>query len=329
MEKAKVYFLKLNDIGKIKDLLPQFNDKLGIKVHFGEPGNDAFISAKLIKKIAAMVNNHPLVETSVLYKSKRRQANTHREVALEHGFDFAPIDFLDGEEGDDSLVVFIDKYKHNRSCYLGEGLQKYQSLLLVSHFKGHGSAGFGGAIKNVGMGLASRRGKLALHASIKHKVTKDECIGCSKCIENCPVDAIQLDDNKKAVIDQKVCISCSKCISVCPEGAIHIPWSSTGNNVLGERIAEYALAASKKRQCFYINFLTNIVPKCDCIGIKQERMTDDIGILLSTDPVAIDQASYDAVCKQCEDFKKFDGKAQLEHGQEIGLGTREYELINK
>jgi uncharacterized Fe-S center protein len=326
MPASKIYFIKLNELNKIKDLLPEFTSSLGVKVHFGEEGNKTFVPAELIKPIIDMVGHPTLIECSVLYRSPRSKALTHRKVALKHGFGFAPIDFLDGPEGDDCLEVKI-KGKYFERCYLGKGLEKYKSLLVISHFKGHGGSGFGGALKNIGMGLASRRGKLAIHSSIQHSVNQKKCTGCGTCIKNCPVNAISLDKGSKAVINREKCVSCSKCISVCPVEAIAIPWSSHGRQVLSERIAEYALAVSRKRQCFFVNFLINITSNCDCLGDFMEKLTEDIGVLISSDPVAIDQASYDLVCRQFVGFKEFSGEYQLEHAESIGLGKRAYDLI--
>ncbi|MDD5295032.1 MAG: DUF362 domain-containing protein, partial [Patescibacteria group bacterium] len=313
MAKAKVYFVKLSELNKIKSLLPEFPAPLGIKVHFGEEGNVTYLPAGYVKEIAGMVKNPVLVECNVLYKSPRSQATTHKKLAREHGFDFAEIDILDGELGDDVDAIKI-KGEFFKECFLGKGLAKYKSLLVISHFKGHISSGFGGAIKNLSMGLAGRRGKLALHAFIKHQVKPEKCSACGACIANCPVGAIAFDNSGKAKINTDKCISCSKCISVCPTGAISIPWGEKDVNVFRKRLAEYALAGVLGREAFYINFLINITEKCDCANEEMSPMTSDIGLLASPDPVAIDQASYDLVIKQCKDFEKQNGDAQLEHG---------------
>lgn len=323
---SKVYFIKLNEIDEIKKLLPEFKGKIGVKVHFGEEGNITYVPAKLVKQIVQMVENPTLIETSVLYKSSRSLAKTHKELAIKHGFDFAPIDILDGEKGDDSLLVEING-KHFKECYLGKNLQNYDSLLVISHFKGHCESRFGGALKNLGMGLASRRGKLAQHSNVKHHIKKEKCSSCGTCLENCPVAAIVFDENKKAEINQGKCISCSKCIAVCPTGAVRIPWGTPGKEFFQERVAEYAKAASQGRNCFYINFLINITKDCDCMDKELEIITPDIGILASSDPVALDQASYDLVVKQYPEFANFYGESQLKHAQELGLGSKDYELI--
>lgn len=352
---SKVYFLQLNQIEKVKDLLPKFQEPLGIKVHFGEAGNITYLPPRYVKQITDMLSDPIFVEASVLYKSPRSTAAGHKEVAREHGFDFLPIDITDGEVGDDNMEVEIEG-KHFSKCYLGKGLEKYKSLLVISHFKGHMAAGFGGALKNIGMGLGSRRGKLAMHSSYitagpggalkdlgaglvsrygksaihsfnKHRVKKEKCISCGTCIANCPVNAITFDVDKKAFIDPDICISCSKCIAVCPVGAVQIPWGAAGKTGLQERIAEYAYAAQLGKQCFYINFLVNITDNCDCMGAEMQKITDDIGILVSDNPVAIDQASYDLVIAKHEEFKNHAADDQLRHGEELGLGNREYELI--
>lgn len=324
---STVYFLPQTDLKKIKQILPKFSGRLGVKVHFGEENNTTFIPAQKIKKIIGLLEEPVLVECNVLYKSPRQRADTHRQLAQEHGFDFAPIDILDGELGEKSFEAPVKKGQHFSLAFLGKGLKKYDSLLVISHFKGHIEAGFGGALKNLGMGLASRQGKLALHASIKHQVNPERCISCGTCLANCPVKAISYNSNKKAVINQKICISCSMCLALCPEQAISIPWSSTAGNILQQRIAEYALAAIQNRICYYINFLINITDECDCYNGQLPILTPDIGILFSPDPVAIDQASYDLIVKQYPLFEKHNGLAQIKHGQEIGLGAKEYQLI--
>ncbi len=323
---SKVYFLKIDELDKLKGLLPEFDLPLGVKVHFGEQGNTTFVPANIIKEVCSSVGEYTFVETGVLYRSVRSKASTHQKLAQEHGFNFAPIEFLDGENGDwesenKTGGEFID------TVYLGKGLDRYKSLLVLSHFKGHIATGFGGAIKNIGMGLASRRGKLAMHGSIQHEVSKDICISCGKCIEDCPVDAISKDKNKKAEIDGSKCIGCSKCIAVCPVEAVKIPWDSTGTDVLQQRIVEYAKTATEGKQCFYVNFLINITRGCDCMGEQMEKLTDDIGVLVSDDPVAIDRASCDMARERSDSFGLNCGKYQLSHGEKIGLGKEDYKII--
>lgn len=325
--KKDVFFVKLNEADKLEVFLSELKGRVAVKTHFGEQGNTAYIKADKIKGLCKFLDKPTLIETTVLYKSKRTTALGHKQVALEHGFDFAPIDIIDGEDGDIVKEVKIDK-KHFEKCYIGGNLDNYDSLLVISHFKGHMGAGFGGAIKNLGMGLASRKGKLAQHASIQHVVKESKCIACGVCLNECPVGAITIKE-EKANINEKICISCSKCIAHCPTTAIEIPWASTATKDLQERIAEYAMAAVGSRSVLYINFLTDIVEFCDCFGDHFEPLTEDIGILVSDDPVAIDKASYDLVIKQYPDFNKHNGTQQLIYGEKIGLGSMNYKLINK
>ena len=325
MSQSQVYFLQFQDLDKLRDLLPEFQPSLGLKTHFGEDHNNTYLPPELVKQVSEMVSSPTLVENSVLYRGRRSRASTHKELARENGYDFAPLHFLDGEEGDDETEVEING-EHFNTCYLGQGLEGYSSLLVVSHFKGHVLSNFGGALKNLGMGLANRRGKLNQHESIKHQINQENCIACGICLFHCPVEAISWNDQGKAQIDTQVCISCSKCISVCPQDAVEVPVTETASQTLQERIAEYAYAGAKDKQCFYVNFLKNITEGCDCEMREMEPLTEDIGVLASDDPVALDQASYDLVVEQYPGFEKFNGDHQLQHAEDMGLGTRKYEL---
>ena len=305
------------------------DDPVGIKVHFGDEGNVTHLSPEWLKGLPSIFKHPVFIECNVLYKSKRSKRETHIALAKEHGFGFLPIDILDGAVGDNKIEVEIDT-KNTKRAKLGAGISKYKKCIAITHFKGHMAAGFGGALKNIGMGLGSRAGKLDMHASVSPRVNTKACIACSACAKDCPVKAISVGEF--AIIDSKKCIGCAHCIGVCPTGAMTIPWGASPVERLMEKIAEYSLALSKGREWRFINFLTNITPECDCMAGKQVPMMKDIGVLYSSDPVAIDQASADLAITQYgkDPFKehhKINWEHTLKYAEEIGLGSRKYELV--
>ncbi|MBD3190004.1 MAG: DUF362 domain-containing protein [Candidatus Heimdallarchaeota archaeon] len=339
MEKPKVYFYK--DTSNLKAGINKFfqmiteeekydpDEQIGIKIHFGERENDTHVDPELLKGLPKIFQKPIFVECNVLYRGNRTNKSDHLQQAAEHGFDFIEIEILDGEIGGDFMEIEIDT-KNTKLAKLGKELRKFHQLISIAHFKGHIATGFGGAFKNIGMGLGSRGGKLDMHAGISPKIQEEKCIACGACAEQCPGDAITVEN--VAEIDQSLCIGCAQCIAICPEGAVGIPWGSHSNEVLMEKIAEYTLAALKNRNWWYINFLTDITLKCDCVGTKQEPIMEDIGILFSKDPVAIDQASLDLVIEYnagIDPFKKannVNSEHLLEYAEKIDMGSREYEL---
>ncbi|MDD4353713.1 MAG: DUF362 domain-containing protein, partial [Candidatus Nanoarchaeia archaeon] len=196
-----------------------------------------------------------------------------------------------------------------------------------THFKGHMMTGFGGALKNIGMGLGSRAGKLDMHSTIRPSVNEKKCIACGTCVKNCPVNAITLD--KKAFINSKICIGCATCIGVCPSRAINIPWSSSSPERLVERICDYSKAVlSLFKNTIFINCLINITEHCDCHDSKQKKLGEDIGFLSSSDIVSIDSASKDLVIEN--DMLKEKEKTfnhMLDYAEKIKLGTKKYNKI--
>ncbi len=304
--------------------------KVGIKIHFGEKGNDTHINPELLKDVKKFFPA-VFVECNALYRGSRTVKKDHMAVAKEHGFGFLDIDILDGDIGDEFVEVPVN-LKNIKKAKLGKGITKYNNLIAMSHFKGHIATGFGGALKNVGMGLGSRAGKLDMHSTVRIAVDSNKCTGCMTCEKNCPANAIKVI-NKKAEIDSNVCIGCARCIAVCPNRAVNMDWSGENTNRLMEKIAEYALAATKGRNWWYINFLTNITLDCDCASIKQKPLMKDVGILLSKDPVAIDQASVDLLKERNKGKDPFiekgriDGSQILKYAESIGLGKMDYELI--
>ena len=313
-------------------ILPKFSGKTGIKVHFGEPGNTTFLNpktAEIIYHIAKkQESNTSLIECNVLYKGQRAGTKSHLEVAKKHGFNFAPIDICD-TNGD--WVVPIN-LKYFKEAKLGKNLKKYKNLITISHFKGHGANGFGGALKNVGMGLGSRAGKMAMHKAFELYVNDKKCIGCGICAEKCPAEAIGV--NGVAKIDLEKCIGCAACITNCDQEAVGFAWDSQSSKELQEKIVEYTFAVFKNlKPVAFFNELKNITANCDCYGVKMKKEVPDIGFLASTDPVAIDQAGFDLVNKLAgfdlfEKLHGIDSIVQLKYAEKLGLGSRKYQLIN-
>lgn len=312
----------------------RLGSKVAIKVHFGEEGCTTYMKPDIVKSVYDSVKdgrNAALVECNVLYKGSRTTTSAHKRLAEKHGFGFAPIDILDGEMGDKEVSVEIGGTAG--TAKLGNGLTEYDSMIVISHFKGHIATGFGGAIKNLGMGLGSRSGKLHMHSDVSPSIDSARCIGCMACAEACDQNAIT-KVSEKAQLDDTLCNGCAMCISVCPTGAVKVPWGGSTNKALQQKTADYANAAVRTigaGNIIYINILHDITEECDCVGAAQEPMMDDIGILLSYDPVAIDKASLDLV----EDASKGDfGKinpvnniSQVSYAEGIGLGSTDYRLI--
>jgi uncharacterized protein len=304
---------------------------VGLKVHFGETGNRTHIKPEWLKDCKGILKDPVFVECNVMYRGQRTLREDHIEIAKKHGFGFLPIDILDGRMGEDSINVPLN-IGRTKEAKLGGGLIKYDRLVALTHFKGHMATGFGGALKNIGMGLGSRAGKMDMHSIISPIVKGEKCVACGTCVRDCPVDAISL--GKVASIDSGKCIGCAHCIAVCPQKAIDIPWNMSHevNAILMEKIAEYSYAAVKGRRWWFMNFITDLTYDCDCMGIDQKPFMGDVGVVLSQDPVAADQASLDLVKKAyggTDPFLKkhgINGEEMLDYAQKIGLGSRIYEL---
>jgi uncharacterized Fe-S center protein len=310
-------------------IAPHVRGKVALKVHFGEENNPNYLKPDLMKELA-LRTSATLVETNVLYVGKRRYTESHLKLARDHGFTYAPIDILDAK-GERELPVANPRIRHYRKVKVGAHMDRYDTFIVFSHFKGHGSAGFGGAIKNVAMGFASVAGKMAQHANDIPTVNAPLCVRCMRCVRECPAHAIAVDD-RGVRIDRTKCIGCAKCIGECPQRVFGVP-RGLEKQVFHERLAEYAKVISDNYNMVYITVIANISRGCDCMKSPQKPFMDDVGILASTDMLAIDTAAHDLVNKAAgredvfHDQNSVSGKLQLLHGSKIGLGSLKYNLV--
>jgi uncharacterized Fe-S center protein len=323
------------------------DDFVALKIHFGERGNNAFIKPPrvktIVKKVRALKGRPFWVDSNTLYKGSRSDTLSHLQTAFDHGYTFgktgAHVLIADGLEGRSYAEIKVN-YQHFKKIFVGSLMMEVDAMIAISHFKGHQVTGFGGAIKNIGMGLASRAGKQQMHADIKPVVNKAACTACGKCLDSCPEDAISWGVDGKAEIDLRKCIGCAQCIATCRFEAILISWAGS-SDALQKKIAEYtagivAKLCAKGAKAAYINFITDVSENCDCYDFNSEPIVPDIGILASFDPVAIDQACLDLInqtegrIKGKDKFQTLwpdvDPTIQLKHAEEIGLGSRKYEL---
>lgn len=348
-------FLKLNrllDEAAMDDVVAE-RSLVAVKLHFGEKGNVAFIRPNYLRTIVDRIDNlgaHPfLTDANTLYAGTRGNSVSHLHTAVLNGFAYsvvgAPVVIADGIRGASYKEIAVDQ-EVIQTAYIARDIAEADGLISVAHFKGHELTGFGGTLKNLGMGCASRKGKMAQHSDLSPKVKKKKCVGCGDCVRHCAGSAISLKE-KKAFINAEKCVGCGECILICPNGAIDVSWSKDVP-LLQKKMAEYTLAVlkGKEKKVFFINFLTDISPACDCYGHSDAPIVHDVGIVASKDPIAVDQASADLVNQQAgsatsclkeglkpgEDkfravYPKVDWTIQLDHGEKIGLGSRKYELI--
>jgi uncharacterized Fe-S center protein len=330
LEKA----IKANDwLAFVKD-----RDLVALKTHFGEENTQGYIRPLNFTMLAGLVkkkNALPfLTDTSTLYSGLRANAVSHIELAQRHGFGYEhtqiPLIMADGLTGDEEIDVTIPGRLYQK-VKIASLIVKAQSLVVVSHFTGHMVTGFGAALKNMGMGCASRRGKLAQHSTATPSVKKKKCTGCGSCAVWCPAQAITLVE-QIAQIDKKKCIGCAECLTVCRFDAIGYNWSATYEQ-LQRKIVEHAwgVAKCKQEKVLYINFLNRISKDCDCMG-GFKKISPDIGVLIAFDPVAIDAASLDLVeQKTGRPFSRLSYdipyRMQIDYAREIGFGNPDYQLV--
>jgi len=310
-----------------------------IKLHFGEKGNTAFIRPvfvrKVVDEIAAAGGRPFLTDTNTLYVGTRSNAVDHLNTAVTNGFAWAvagaPLVIADGLRGESDVRVPIAG-KIYCEVHIGAGIAHADALVVVTHFKGHELCGFGGTLKNLGMGCASRSGKLSQHSSVAPFVDPSGCTGCGTCVAHCPSGAIAVTVSK-AAISPEACIGCADCIVVCPEGTVKVDWNEA-SSTFQQKLAEYALGAvsGKRESSLFLSFVTQVSPFCDCYGHNDRPIAPDVGILASDDPVALDQACVDLVIRASgtDPFRathpSVDWSVQLSRAEELGLGTRDYRL---
>ncbi|MGC8493417.1 MAG: DUF362 domain-containing protein [Syntrophobacteraceae bacterium] len=332
-----------------------------VKLHFGERGGTSFIRPVLVRPIVDALfkaGARPFVtDSGTLYVGSRGNAVDHLNTALLNGFAHpvigAPLIIADGIDGTDEIPVSVN-LKHFREVMIASAIARADSIVSLAHFKLHDAAGFGGAIKNLGMGAASRKGKMAQHSGVAPKIVAKRCIGCGLCFEQCAHGAISIGDrpagaastSKVVQIDRELCAGCAQCIHACPQSALTINWNRDFPAFM-EKIAEYAAGAikGKENRSLFLNFLTQVSPACDCYPFSDAPIVADIGILASRDPVAVDQACVDLLnrsphlpssCLKGEEhypdkiravYPNLEWERQLMHAEEIGMGTRQYELV--
>ena len=364
---SKVYFTDLrtslnrNIFDKIADLLNRTkidtrikaDDLVAVKLHFGEYGNTAYVRPVYVRAVVDRIGKAGgkpfLTDTNTLYSGSRSDSVSHLATAVRNGFDYscvgAPLIIADGIRGTSGTKVPI-RGEVLKEVSIARDIVDADAVVAVTHVKAHEISGMGGTIKNLGMGCAMREGKLVQHSTVAPQVNGALCKGCGLCRGYCPAGAISLS-GKKASIAGEMCIGCGECVVVCPEKAIDIQWNESPD-LFQKKMAEYALGAlaGKAKKSIFLNFIMHVSPACDCYGHNDAPIVRDIGILASTDPVAIDAASSDLInnepplpgtalpsaTRAGEDkwaalFPEIDWTIQVAHGEKIGLGKRKYTLV--
>ncbi len=328
---------------------------VAIKMHFGEPGNLAFLRPNWAKTVADFIKERGgkpfLTDCATLYVGGRKNALDHLDSAMLNGFSpmttGCQVIIADGLKGNDEVYVPVKGGEYVKEAKIGRAVMDADVFISLSHFKGHEEAGFGGCMKNIGMGCGSRAGKMEQHNDGKPGVKQKHCIGCHACEKICAHGAPQVADGK-CTIDHSKCVGCGRCIAICPRDAIEPPWDAN-TNTLNAKIAEYTKAVIDGRPNFHISIVIDVSPNCDCHSENDAAIVPNVGMFASYDPVALDMACADAVNampinantmlsdnrvgEHAHDdyFHAVHSNTNwitcIEHAEKIGLGTREYELI--
>ncbi len=334
-----------------------FEDKFTcIKLHFGEPGNLAFLRANYAKTVADLVKElggKPfLSDANTLYVGRRKNALEHIDAAYENGFyplaTGCHVIIADGLKGTDEVLVPVEGGEYVKEAKIGRAFMDSDVFISLSHFKGHICAGFGGCLKNIGMGCGSRAGKMEMHSAGKPFIKQELCINCGACEKNCANNGVDRSSGK-AVINEKNCVGCGRCIGVCPKDAV-LPGHDESNEILNKKIAEYTKAVINGKPSFHISLVIDVTPYCDCCDFNDLPIIPDVGMFASFDPIALDVACADAVNAQpimagsaldkaaheakhpshdhfMQMHPETNWRACVEHGEKLGLGSMEYELI--
>ena len=373
MEKSKVYFTDFRARtgeglpAKLKRLMKKVGfasmDMEGkfvaIKMHFGELGNISYLRPNYAKAVADMVKEAGgipfLTDCNTLYPGSRKNAIEHMYCAWENGFTpmtvGCPVIIGDGLKGTDDIAVPVKGGTYIKEAKIGRAIMDADIFISLTHFKGHETTGFGGTIKNIGMGCGSRAGKKDQHSNGKPTIDPEVCRGCKRCMRECANQGLEFDETtKKMHVNAENCVGCGRCLGACNFDAIRFV-NDAATKELNCRMAEYAKAVVDGRPNFHISLIVDVSPYCDCHGENDAPILPNVGMLASFDPLALDQACADLCLKQqplpnsvlsdnmkradfCDHHDHFENttvdseyKSCLEHGEEIGLGSREYELI--